>query len=424
MSARRPSPGPAGEAAICERLVAEAAALCGARRVLLVLDAEAGPEVAAFLLPRREQPAGLLAAIAPWLDEARRTGKAKLRHGPEGVEARGQRSCLVAPLGRAASCSASSTPISTAPSAASTMPTATSWPCSPASRGRARQRARQGLERKVAERTVSSSSARPSWRSSTASRRAWRAELDFQAIVDLVGDKLREVFKSGDIGIRWYDPRREPRCSSCTQYEHGVRDYPPPTAPHADGAGSCKRAGARWSSTTGRVSMLRSDSRYCPAPIRASHRRGADPRRRPRIGLDRSRELRARECIRRVRGAPADDRRREHGRRARERAALRRDAAAAQGDRAARRRARGHQQHPAGHGRGARLPGHRRSRRRQAARGVRRPATSASAGTTAATGYAHYLYAVRARREAWTWHRPDSVRAAFGRRRCATRQPM
>ena len=33
------------------------------------------------------------------------------------------------------------------------------------------------------------------------------AELDFQAIVDLVGDKLREVFHTGDIGIRWYDAK-------------------------------------------------------------------------------------------------------------------------------------------------------------------------------------------------------------------------
>ena len=98
MSARRPSPGPTGEAAICERLVAEAAALCGARRVLLVLEAEAGVHVAAFLLPRREQPAGLLAAIAPWLEEARRSRKAKLRQGPVGVEARRQRSCIVVPL--------------------------------------------------------------------------------------------------------------------------------------------------------------------------------------------------------------------------------------------------------------------------------------------------------------------------------------
>ena len=29
------------------------------------------------------------------------------------------------------------------------------------------------------------------------------AELDFQAIVDLVGDKLREVFRTGDISITW-----------------------------------------------------------------------------------------------------------------------------------------------------------------------------------------------------------------------------
>jgi len=33
------------------------------------------------------------------------------------------------------------------------------------------------------------------------------AELDFQAIVDLVGDKLREVFNTPDLGIRWYDEK-------------------------------------------------------------------------------------------------------------------------------------------------------------------------------------------------------------------------
>src|SRR4051812_40906686 len=30
--------------------------------------------------------------------------------------------------------------------------------------------------------------------------------LDFQAIVDLVGDRLREVLSTGDLGIRWQDP--------------------------------------------------------------------------------------------------------------------------------------------------------------------------------------------------------------------------
>ena len=49
-------------------------------------------------------------------------------------------------------------------------------------------------------------------------------------------------------------------------------------------------------------------------------------------------------------------------------------------------RARDHQQHPAGHRRRARLPGDRRSRRRQAARSVRTPTTWASAGSTRRPG--------------------------------------
>ena len=48
------------------------------------------------------------------------------------------------------------------------------------------------------------------------------AELDFQAIVDLVGDKLREVFRTGDIGIRWYDADAN-LIHYLYQYEHGVR---------------------------------------------------------------------------------------------------------------------------------------------------------------------------------------------------------
>ena len=59
------------------------------------------------------------------------------------------------------------------------------------------------------------------------------AELDFQAIVDLVGDKLREVFKMGDIGIRWYDPKANLN-HFLYQYEHGVRDYQPPRLPRRE----------------------------------------------------------------------------------------------------------------------------------------------------------------------------------------------
>jgi GAF domain-containing protein/CheY-like chemotaxis protein len=56
------------------------------------------------------------------------------------------------------------------------------------------------------------------------------ADLDFQAVVDLVGDKLREVFHTGDIGIRWYDPKTN-LAHFLYQYEHGVRTHQPPSPP-------------------------------------------------------------------------------------------------------------------------------------------------------------------------------------------------
>src|SRR5208283_3136282 len=51
------------------------------------------------------------------------------------------------------------------------------------------------------------------------------AELNFQAIIDLVGDKLREVFKTGEIGIRWYDPKAN-LIHYLYEYEHGNRLHP------------------------------------------------------------------------------------------------------------------------------------------------------------------------------------------------------
>jgi GAF domain-containing protein len=51
------------------------------------------------------------------------------------------------------------------------------------------------------------------------------AELDFQAIVDLVGDKLREVFMVGDISIDWFDEKNK-LIHFIFAYEHGVRLSP------------------------------------------------------------------------------------------------------------------------------------------------------------------------------------------------------
>ncbi|HZM20403.1 MAG TPA: GAF domain-containing protein, partial [Anaerolineales bacterium] len=61
------------------------------------------------------------------------------------------------------------------------------------------------------------------------------AELNFQAIIDLVGDKLREVLKTDEIGIRWYDAQAN-LTHYLYEYEHGQRLTIPPAPPVAGGA--------------------------------------------------------------------------------------------------------------------------------------------------------------------------------------------
>jgi len=85
-------------AGLHEFLVEEATELTGAERVLLVLADGEALTLAGAQLPPGEPAEPLLQAIRPWLDEARHTRLARLRHGPEGAEAVDQRSCLVAPL--------------------------------------------------------------------------------------------------------------------------------------------------------------------------------------------------------------------------------------------------------------------------------------------------------------------------------------
>ena len=53
------------------------------------------------------------------------------------------------------------------------------------------------------------------------------AELNFQAIIDMVGEKLRQVFTNGDIGVRWLDPQAK-LVHFLYEYEHGQRIFPPP----------------------------------------------------------------------------------------------------------------------------------------------------------------------------------------------------
>jgi len=87
------------EAALHAAIVAEAARLLGAQRVLLVLQPDAvAPRSAGSKLPAGESAEGLLQAVAPWLAEALACSASRLRHGPEGADPIDQRSCLVAPL--------------------------------------------------------------------------------------------------------------------------------------------------------------------------------------------------------------------------------------------------------------------------------------------------------------------------------------
>ncbi len=60
------------------------------------------------------------------------------------------------------------------------------------------------------------------------------SELDFQAIVDLVGDKLREVFNTPDLMITWYDEKAN-LVHYLYFYEHGKRNNSPATHPNPGG---------------------------------------------------------------------------------------------------------------------------------------------------------------------------------------------
>jgi GAF domain-containing protein/DNA-binding response OmpR family regulator len=60
------------------------------------------------------------------------------------------------------------------------------------------------------------------------------AELDFQAIVDLVGDKLREVFNTPNLNITWYDEEAN-LLHYLYIYEYGKRIYADPEPPRPGG---------------------------------------------------------------------------------------------------------------------------------------------------------------------------------------------
>ncbi len=70
------------------------------------------------------------------------------------------------------------------------------------------------------------------------------AALDFQAIVDLLGDTLREVMKTEEVSLRWLDVATGV-VHYVYEFEHGVRLHPEPFTPRPDGLWHRVAAGRR-----------------------------------------------------------------------------------------------------------------------------------------------------------------------------------
>jgi GAF domain-containing protein/CheY-like chemotaxis protein/tetratricopeptide (TPR) repeat protein len=225
-----------------EFLIDEATELSGAERVLLVLETPDGLQLAGSLVPRGEGAQAVLKDITTALVDVRRTRAVSLAYGPESASELEQRSRIIAPLiaqrqllgylyadldgpfGRLRESDRDLLGM-LASQAAVALDNA-QWS--------------QGLEQKVAQRTeeLQASKAVIEQRANELAiinsiQEGMAAELNFQAIVNLVGDKLREVFKTGEIGIRWYDAKAN-LVHYLYEYEHGVR-LSPPSAPPAPG---------------------------------------------------------------------------------------------------------------------------------------------------------------------------------------------
>ncbi|MEJ8814249.1 GAF domain-containing protein [Variovorax ureilyticus] len=229
-----------GERELAAVLVRESAALLGAQRVMLVLDSGVSLRIAASKLPRGEKAAELLRAIGPWLAEARASRSARLRHGPEGAKPAAQRSCLIAPL--------------VAPSIAPNEVAGFLYADVEGPHGRfehahremlaalaaqaagalAGIRTREHLESTLAARTAELAQNAGALTLVDRIQEGIAARLEFPAIVQMVGDKLREVFDSGDVTILWWDDKTN-LVQALYRYEHH-RPLPlPPARPLTPG---------------------------------------------------------------------------------------------------------------------------------------------------------------------------------------------
>jgi signal transduction histidine kinase/DNA-binding response OmpR family regulator/tetratricopeptide (TPR) repeat protein len=196
------------ETELSEFLIDEVTELTGAERVLLVTetnDAGNALAIAGSLVPSGEDERSLLEGVTPWLGEVRRSRAAQLRYTPEGAPALDQRSSLIVPLivqrdllgyiyvdidgafGRFHEVDHD----------------LLAMLASQAAVALANVRFAEDLERKVADRTSELEQRAGELTIINSIQQGIAGSLDFQGIVEMVGDKLREVLKSDDIGISW-----------------------------------------------------------------------------------------------------------------------------------------------------------------------------------------------------------------------------
>ena len=224
--------GVRSERELHELLIGEATALSGAQRVLLVLDTDDGQRIVASMLPPGEDAAGLLAAIGPWLGETGRTRAASLRHGPDGAEPAAQRSCLIAPL--IARRKLIGYLYADIEGAVGRFHDADrdllAMLANQACVALANIRCREDLEGKLTERTAELAQRASELTVINGIQRGMAAGLEFQAIINLVGDKLREVFATGDVNIMWWDDKTD-TVQALYRYEHNVPLPLPPARP-------------------------------------------------------------------------------------------------------------------------------------------------------------------------------------------------
>ncbi len=216
-------------------LVEEATELSGGERVLLVVEQDDERHVVESLMPRGEDASKHLRSIAPLLDQARLTRAAQRTRARKTASTLMGVSRIVAPLIAqnkllgylyadtdevyGAFSDTDRDMLGMLANQAAVALDNAQWA--------------QGLEGQVAARTVELNARVGELEIINTIQRGLAAALNFQAIVDLVGDKLREVFDTGDVSILWWDEATN-LVQGLYSYEHGVplkRRLPWPLAP-------------------------------------------------------------------------------------------------------------------------------------------------------------------------------------------------